>query len=172
MPQKQPVQCSDVKVCDEEQWNAVNKVTNGPKNLAVSTGDRINKGIFKRKCMAVLQGGQNKAAIKMRWPYYWGGCKAGLLKICSLWPPWQATNQPSRSFSAHFLFLLGAESLAHLLACLVYVFVPGEAAVKMDSEQFGAADCLYNLTLDGNLRACLFLASDLFLWLAAYQHTY
>ncbi|CAH3028358.1 unnamed protein product [Porites evermanni] len=79
---KQPVQCSDVKVCDEEQWNAVNKVTNGPKNLAVLTGDRINKG---------------------------------------------------------------------------------EAAVKMDSEQFGAADCLYNLTLDGNLRACLFLASDLFL---------
>ena len=66
MPQKQPVQCSDVKVCDEEQWNAVNKVTNGPKNLAVLTGDRINKGIFKRKCMAVLQGGQNKAADKMR----------------------------------------------------------------------------------------------------------
>jgi len=38
MPQKQPVQCSDVKVCDEVQWNPVNKVTNGPKKFG-----RINR---------------------------------------------------------------------------------------------------------------------------------
>ena len=62
-----------------------------PKNnLAISTGDRVNEGIFTSKCMAVLPGGQNKVAEITRCPYYRGGRKAGftvllfLLKLASL----------------------------------------------------------------------------------------
>ena len=33
------------------QWNCVDTVTNGPKKLAVSTGDRINEGFFFYKKM-------------------------------------------------------------------------------------------------------------------------
>ena len=43
------------------QWNPVNTVTNGPKKLAVLTGDR-NKVFFTRKCKAVLPGGQKPMA--------------------------------------------------------------------------------------------------------------
>ena len=38
----------------------------GQKNLAVLTGDHINWGSFKRKCLAVLQSGQNKVAVITR----------------------------------------------------------------------------------------------------------
>ena len=40
------------------------------------------------------------------------------------------------------------KSLADFLSGLFYVFVPGEAAVKIDTKQFGAADGPYNLILD------------------------
>ena len=31
------------------QWNPINTVANGPKKLAVLTGDRINEGFFYKK---------------------------------------------------------------------------------------------------------------------------
>ena len=42
------------------------------------------------------------------------------------------------------------------------MFVPGEAAVKIDSKQFGAAAILYNLILESDFQRLLapFLASD------------
>ena len=40
--------------------------------------------------------------------------------------------------------------IANFLSGLFYVFVPGEAAVKIDSKQFGAAAILYNLTLESD----------------------
>ena len=40
------------------------------------------------------------------------------------------------------------KSLADFLSGLFYVFVPGEAAVKIDTKQFGAADGPCNLILD------------------------
>ena len=43
----------------------------GQKNLAVLTGDHINKGFFfYKKCMAISPGGQIKVGIITRWPYY------------------------------------------------------------------------------------------------------
>ena len=42
------------------RWNPVNTVTNGPKELAVLTSDRINDGFFTRKCMDVLPGDQKQ----------------------------------------------------------------------------------------------------------------
>jgi len=41
-------------------------VTNGPEKMAVLKGGRINEGFFTTKCMAVLPGGQIKAAIISR----------------------------------------------------------------------------------------------------------
>ena len=38
-------------------------------------------------------------------------------------------------------------SLANFLSGLFYVFVPGDAAVKIDSMQCGAAASLYNLIM-------------------------
>ena len=38
----------------------IDTVSNGPKNLAVLMGDRINKSLFTRKYVAVLLGGQKK----------------------------------------------------------------------------------------------------------------
>ena len=42
------------------------------------------------------------------------------------------------------------KSLADFLSGLFYVFVPGEAAVKIYTKQFGAADSLYNLILESD----------------------
>ena len=42
------------------------------------------------------------------------------------------------------------KSLANFLSGLFYVFVLGEAAVKIDSKQFGAAAILYNLILESD----------------------
>ena len=33
----------------EVNWNPINRATNGPKKLAVLTGDRINEGFFYKK---------------------------------------------------------------------------------------------------------------------------
>jgi len=38
---------------------------------------------------------------------------------------------------------------------LLYVFLAGEAAVKIDSKQFDAADSLYNLILESDLLGTL-----------------
>ena len=49
----------------------------GQKILAILTGDRINEGIFTRKCMAIWQCGQNKVAVITMLPYYRDGRKTG-----------------------------------------------------------------------------------------------
>ena len=49
----------------------------GQKNWAVSMRDRINKGIFTRKCMAIWPSGQNKVAVITMLLYYRDGRKTG-----------------------------------------------------------------------------------------------
>ena len=40
------------------QWKPVYTVTIGPKKMAVLTGDRMNEGLFTRKCVPFFPGGQ------------------------------------------------------------------------------------------------------------------
>ena len=53
------------------QWTPVNRVTNGPKNSAVLTGDCIIEGFLQEN---VLYG---RFAKITRLPYYQGSCKEG-----------------------------------------------------------------------------------------------
>ena len=49
-----------------------------------------------------------------------------------------------------FRTLEKTKSLANFLSGLFYVFIAGEAAVKLDSKQFGAAESLCNLILESD----------------------
>ena len=48
------------------EYNPINMVTNKPSDLVVLMRYHINEGLFTRKCMSVLPGGQNKVAIITR----------------------------------------------------------------------------------------------------------
>ena len=48
----------------------------GQNNLAILTGDHITVGFSKKMCGRFAEG-LKKVAIITRWPYYWGGRKAG-----------------------------------------------------------------------------------------------
>ena len=71
------INIQNVLIAFSLQLNPVNTVTNGPKKLAVLTGDRINEVFFPRKCMTVLPGGRKKMAVITRRTYYRDGYKAG-----------------------------------------------------------------------------------------------
>ena len=50
------------------KYSLVNSVTNGPTNLAVLAGDRINEGFFYKKMYGRFAGRPKKVAVIMRWP--------------------------------------------------------------------------------------------------------